>query len=90
MFVDLPATETRYKRTRIRRTSCAKQLEIHDKYDVCGREIERRFGNGVVQKTRYDKAGRTVSNAQYTQNQIYIGENHNTGQVLHTVSCYFH
>ena len=25
-------------------------------YDKCGRETERRFANGVVQKTRYDKA----------------------------------
>ena len=43
-----------------------KQLEVHYKYDVCGRETERRFGNGVIQKTRYDKAGRTVNIAQYT------------------------
>ena len=38
----------------------AKQLEVSYKYDISGREIERRFGNGVKQLTFYDKAGRTV------------------------------
>ncbi len=67
-----------------------KQLEIHYKYDVCGRETERRFGNGVVQKTRYDKAGRTVSIAQYTGNgNLISGEAYvydNVGRRSHTVN----
>ena len=67
-----------------------KQLEVHYKYDVCGRETERRFGNGVVQKTRYDKAGRTVSIAQYTGNgNLISGEAYvydNVGRRSHTVN----
>jgi YD repeat-containing protein len=31
-------------------------LAVSYTYDKCGRETERRFANGVVQKTRYDKA----------------------------------
>ena len=67
-----------------------KQLEVHYKYDVCGRETERRFGNSVIQKTRYDKAGRTVSIAQYTGNgNLISGEAYvydNVGRRSHTVN----
>ena len=67
-----------------------KQLEVHYKYDVCGRETERRFGNGIVQKTRYDKAGRTVSIAQYTgSGNLISGEAYvydNVGRRSHTVN----
>lgn len=36
------------------------QIDICLKYDAMGREIERRFGNGVLQNIVYDKAGRPV------------------------------
>ena len=59
-------------------------------YDKCGRETERRFANGVVQKTRYDKAGRTVSIAQYAKNgNLISGEAYvydEQGRRSHTVS----
>ncbi|MBO7485255.1 MAG: RHS repeat-associated core domain-containing protein, partial [Spirochaetaceae bacterium] len=59
-------------------------------YDKCGRETERKFANGVVQKTRYDKAGRAVSIAQYAKNGYLLsGEAYvydETGRRSHTVN----
>ncbi len=36
------------------------QLKVAFAYDVMGRETARTYGNGIVQETKYDKAGRTV------------------------------
>ena len=65
-------------------------LAVSFVYDKCGRETERKFANGVVQKTRYDKAGRTVSIAQYAKNgNLLSGEAYvydETGRRTHTVN----
>ena len=65
-------------------------LAVSFVYDKCGRETERKFANGVVQKTRYDKTGRTVSIAQYAKNgNLLSGEAYvydETGRRTHTVN----
>ncbi|MBO7485928.1 MAG: RHS repeat-associated core domain-containing protein [Spirochaetaceae bacterium] len=65
-------------------------LAVSYVYDKCGRETERRFANGVVQKTHYDKAGRAVSIAQYAKNgNLLSGEAYvydETGRRSHTVN----
>ncbi len=65
-------------------------LAVSYTYDKCGRETERRFANGVVQKTRYDKASRAVSIAQYNRTgQLISGEAYvydETGRRSHTVN----
>jgi YD repeat-containing protein len=35
-------------------------LEVRYEYDASGRETLRTYGNGVVQETVYDGAGRTI------------------------------
>ena len=35
-------------------------------YDINGREVLRRFGNGIRQKTHYDKSGRIIVRSQLT------------------------
>ncbi len=65
-------------------------LAVSFVYDKCGRETERRFANGVVQKTRYDKAGRVAGIAQYAKNgNLISGEAYvydETGRRTHTVN----
>ncbi len=65
-------------------------LAVSYTYDKCGRETERHFANGVVQKTRYDKAGRAVSIAQYAKNgNLLSGEAYvydETGRRSYTVN----
>ena len=38
----------------------AQHLQVSYTYDVMGRETSRRYGNGIVQETAYDRAGRVV------------------------------
>ena len=50
-------------------------MDIKLKYDVNGRETERKFSNGVSQNTYYDKAGRVIIMTQKTSgNEITWGE----------------
>ena len=50
-------------------------MDIKLKYDVNGRETERKFSNGVSQNTYYDKAGRVILMTHKTSgNEIPLGE----------------